>query len=161
MNDITIRSVEIEDLPLLDSGLRALSKELGDTHAARIAFLEQAGFGPTPAYFGLIAFDPTGALCGAAAFSPVISTSLGVTGAFVSDLWVAEAARGQGVGRRLLAEASEVARAKWGARYLKLAVYDGSVESRKFYERLGFTARRGETTMFLDNKGLKTLRGET
>lgn len=165
MQNVTIRLVEKHDLPLLDTALRALSKDLSDTHPASIAFLEQAGFGHTPAYYALIALTSDSAanaddLCGAIVFSPVMSTTLAATGFYVSDLWVADAARGFGVGRQLLAHAGDYSRTQWGARYLKLAVYDDSNSARQFYARLGLTARIGETTMFLDDVGLDALKGD-
>jgi len=160
MQHFVIRPVEKHDLPLLDTALRTLSRELGDKHPASIDFLEQAGFGPTPAYYALIALSDTDALGGAVVFSPVMSTTLAATGFYVSDLWVAEAARGCGLGCRLLANATNFSQARWNASYLKLAVYDGSSGARRFYDRLGLTARRGETTMFLDKFGLDALKGE-
>jgi len=160
MQDFTIRPVEKPDLPLLDTALKALSKELGDAHPASIALLEKAGFGPTPAYYALIAESRTGASCGAVVFSPTLSTTLATTGLFVSDLWVADTARGIGLGRRLLSEAAKFALARWGAGYLKLAVYHTSSDTRRFYERLGLSPRHDETTMLLDKTGLDALKGE-
>lgn len=158
MQDIVIRSVEKDDLDLLDTALRTLSEELGDKHPASIEFLEQAGFGPTPAYYALIALGPIDQLCGAITFSPVMSTTLANTGFYVSDLWVAQTARGCGLGKRLLARAADISYAKWGASYLKLAVYDGSTDARRFYDALGLAARTGETTLFLDKTGIDALR---
>lgn len=156
----TIRPVEKADVPLLNTALRALSAELGDPHPATSEFLERAGFGPTPAYYALIALDGADALQGAVMFSPVASTAIGTTGTFVSDLWVAETARGTGLGRQLLGAAAGFSADHWGAAYLKLSVYHGSVQSRQFYDRLGFTPRDSETTMFLDLSGFKTLKGQ-
>lgn len=161
MPEYIIRSVGRNDLSLLDTALRALSKELGDQHPATIPFLEQAGFGPTPAYYALLAVDGSDTLCGAVVFSPAVSTTLAATGCFISDLWVAHTARGDGLGRRLLLQAAEVSKAKWGADYLKLAVYDGSSEARAFYTKLGFAARKGETTLLLNDSGLSALNGTT
>lgn len=156
----TIRPVEKADVPLLNTALRALSAELGDPHPATSEFLERAGFGPTPAYYALIALDGADALQGAVMFSPVTSTAIGTTGTFVSDLWVAETARGTGLGRQLLGAAAGFSADHWGAAYIKLSVYHGSVQSRQFYDRLGFTPRNSETTMFLDLSGFKTLKGQ-
>ena len=161
MPDHIIRLVEKNDLPLLDTALRALSKELGDQHPATVNFLEQAGFGPTPAFYALLAVDSSDTLVGAVVFSPAVSTTLAATGCFVSDLWVADTARGDGLGRSLLLQAAEVSQAKWGAGYLKLAVYDGSSDARAFYANLGFTARSGEIALLLDNTGLNALKGTT
>lgn len=155
----TIRLAEKSDLPLLNAALAALSAELDDPHPATPEFLEQAGFGPLPAFYALIAQSRPDALDGAIMFSPVTSTSMASTGSFVSDLWVAESTRGSGLGRRLLAAAADWSAAKWGAGYIKLAVYDQSVKSRQFYDRLGFAPKDGETTMFLDKSGFETLKG--
>jgi ribosomal protein S18 acetylase RimI-like enzyme len=159
MTDYVIRPVEKHDLPLLDIALRALSNELGDTHPATLDFLEQAGFRPTPAYYALLSQNVDDALGGAVVFSPVVSTTLGATGCFVSDLWVAETARRTGLCRRLLTQAAEVSQTRWGAAYLKLAVYDGSTDAGKFYEKLGFGARSSETTLILDKSGFDALKG--
>jgi ribosomal protein S18 acetylase RimI-like enzyme len=159
MSHYIIRPVEKPDLQQLDIALRALSGDLGDTHPATVEFLEQAGFGSTPAYYALIALNDDDVLSGAVVFSPLLSTSLGATGCFVSDLWVSDKTRGRGLGKRLLAEAAETAQAQWGAGYLKLAVYDSSFDARQFYDKLGFVDRGGETTLFLDKTGLDALKG--
>lgn len=156
-----IRSVTARDLPLLDTALRALSRDLGDTYPADIKLLEEAGFGPTPAYHALIALDDPDTVCGAVVFSPVLSTTLAATGLYVSDLWVAKTTRGTGLGRRLLSEAAQFADIQWKAKFLKLVVYDGSPAARRFYDRLGFSARTDETTLFLDKGGLDALKGQT
>lgn len=158
MQNCIIRPVEKHDLPLLDMALRELSKDLGDTHQASIGFLEQAGFGPTPAYYAQLAVSATDTLSGAVVFSPLLSTSLGATGLYVSDLWIAPTARRCGLGRRLLAHVGEFAQARWGASFLKLAVYDASTDACQFYNRLGFVARSDETTLFLDEIGLDALK---
>lgn len=158
MQQFIIQPVRKQDVALLDQALRSLSEELGDTHPASIRFLEQAGFGRSPAYHALIALDTNGTLCGAVVFSPVVSTTFAATGLYVSDLWVARTARGCGLGKRLLAEASILSNARWGANYLKLAVYDASTDARRFYQRLGFTDRQGETTLLLDRNGIDKLR---
>jgi ribosomal protein S18 acetylase RimI-like enzyme len=155
-----IRRATRHDLPLLDRALRALSQDLGDPHPASIDLLDQAGFGSTPAFYALIALENPDTICGAVVFSPVLSTSLAGTGLYVSDLWVAQHGRGGGLGRRLLAEAARYAEIHWAARFLKLAVYDGSPDARRFYDRLGFYARSGETTLFLDTGGLAALKGQ-
>ncbi len=160
LQEITIRRVERADLHLLDKALRALSADLGDPHPAGLALLEQAGFGPTPAYYALIAQDHQAALCGAAMYSPAMSTTLATTGVFVSDLWVADAARGAGLGHRLLAQVAQDANTRWNAGYLKLAVYHDASDARRFYDRTGFEARTDETTMLLRGPAFDALKGQ-
>lgn len=159
MDDVTIRPVQEADLPLLDAALRALSGDLGDTHRAGIEALRAGGFGPFPAFYAVLALRAQQAL-GAAVFSPVFSTVRGKTGLYVSDLWVSEAARGLGLGRRLLAAAAEHAGALWNAGYLRLDVYDGSAQAQEFYARLGLEPMAGQSTLALSGPGFDALKGE-
>ncbi len=159
MDDVTIRPVEDADLPLLDRALRALSGDLGDTHRAGVDALRTAGFGPLPAFYAMLALRE-GKAIGAAVFSPVFSTVRGKTGLYVSDLWVSDAARGLGLGRRLLAAAADRAHDLWNAGYLRLDVYDDSAGAQGFYERLGLEPMTGQQTLALSGHGFEQLKGE-
>jgi len=57
------------------------------------------------------------------------------------------------------AEAAMLAAHWWNAKWLTLAVYEHSTESRKFYERLGFGPQTGATVMKLDAQGFEDLKG--
>jgi len=160
MDDPTIRPATEADLDLLDAGLRTLSATLGDRHRAGREDLRRAGFGPAPAFHALIVEDAA-ALQGLIMFSPVFSTIRGAAGLFVSDLWVAEGARGGGLGPRLLSGAARQAATAWGARFLRLTVYDDNPAAWRFYERLGMTPEPGNIIMTLDEDGLNTLKGTT
>ncbi len=160
MQDIDIRPVSRADLPLLHDALQQLSATLGDRHAAGLAALEQAGFGPHPAYRALLAVQanrPVGALLCSALFS----TTRGGGGLYVSDLWVAPDCRGRGLGRALLARAVAQAQATSGAHFVKLAVYDDNPQARRAYQRLGFAAQPTETSMILHGPALDSLKGTT
>jgi len=65
------------------------------------------------------------------------STWVGRAGIHVEDLFVREAARGRGLGRRLLAAVAVIALER-GCKRLDLAVLDWN-PARKLYENLGFT----------------------
>ena len=159
MNEITLHVVDTPaDVALLDEGLRRLSADLGDTHKGDAALLEQALFGVHPSAYATLAMQG-GDLRGVALYSPVHSTVRGAAGVYVSDLWVAPEGRGHGIGRRLLAGAAMLAAHWWNARWLTLAVYEHSTESRKFYERLGFGPQEGATVMKLDAQGFDNLKG--
>jgi ribosomal protein S18 acetylase RimI-like enzyme len=160
MTGITIRRAEAADLALLDAALRALSADLGDHHRATPEGLRTAGFGPAPAFRAVIALAGAEAV-GAALFSPLYSTTRGFPGAYVSDLWVAQAARGAGLGPRLLATVRDEARALWGAGFLRLAVYGENPRAVAFYERLGFAPRAGEVGMILEGTALDTIGGDS
>ncbi|MGY6409414.1 MAG: GNAT family N-acetyltransferase [Alkalilacustris sp.] len=155
-----VRVADRADLARLERALAALSADLGDGHAATHDSLAGALFGPHPAAHGLLALEGE-ETCGAALFSPVYSTVAGAAGVYVSDLWVAPAARGRGLGRRLLAGVGAEADALWGAGWLKLAVYDHSTAAQAFYRRLGFAPALGMREMRLDAAGLAALRKET
>lgn len=146
------------DLILLDRALSALSADLGDTHSAGLDALRAGLAGEIPAAYGLLALD--GDLIGAALFGPMFSTVRGAAGVYVSDLWVAEAARGQGLGRALLAEVARRAGALWRAEWMMLAVYAHTPASRRFYERLGFEAQDQVTQMRLPQAAMRRLMGE-
>lgn len=158
MDRIAIRPAEAGDVELLDAALRALSGDLGDTHRATAADLREAGFGPRPAFRALLALQGGGAV-GVAVFSPLYSTTRGVPGAYVSDLWVAASARGAGLGQRLLAAVRDEA-LQWGAGFIRLAVYADNPRAVAFYERIGFRTRTGEIGMLLEGEALERI-GET
>lgn len=158
MVGIKITPVREGDLEALDRALQTLSEVLGDTHRADLPSLERALFAAHPAIHAMLAREGN-TLLGAAVFSPVFSTVLGVSGLYVSDLWVDAGARGAGLGQRLLAAAATHADSLWQARYLKLAVYHTSPRARGFYERLGFSAQGNETTMILNESGFLALKG--
>lgn len=158
MEGARIRPADEGDLPRLDEGLRRLAEGLGDPYRASIPDLRQAGFGTRPAFRALLA-ETGDALSGMALYSPVYSTMRGTAGLYVSDLWVAEEVRGQGLGRRLLADAAEDAARLWNARFLRLVVYNDNPAAQRFYRRLGLAADEREILMTLDKDGFDTLKG--
>lgn len=158
MTDITIRFAEADDMERLDTALRQLSEAIGDPHGATPDQLCEAGFGTHPAFRAQLA-ETRDTVVGAALYSPVFSTVRAGAGVYVSDLWVSASMRGAGLGQRLLAAVARDAAAIWGAEFLKLVVYDDNDRARAFYDRLGFTASRGETTLALDTAGFAALAG--
>lgn len=159
MSDIRIKRAERADAERLHEALAQLSRELGDTHVASLDDILRHGFSDSPAFFALIASrqgdDRT---VGALLASPVFSTTRGGAGLYVSDLWVAGEARGAGLGERLLAAAPDHAPSSWTVTFLKLAVYQDNPRARRFYERLGFRPREGETVFDLKEPELQNLR---
>jgi ribosomal protein S18 acetylase RimI-like enzyme len=158
MGDISIRRAEASDAERLNAALAHLSRDIGDNHGATVALLREAGFGENPAFRAMLA-ELGGQVVGATLFSPAFSTVMASTGVYISDLWVSDAMRGQGLGRRLLQAVAQDAGSVWNARYLKLAVYDDSSGARAFYERLGFAPSAGETIMLLNRAGFDALKG--
>ena len=98
------------------------------------ADLVRHGFGPDRQFEAILAFvddEPAGL----ALFHPRFSTWLGRPGMYLEDLYVAEEARGLGVGRRLMARLAAIAVERgWGR--IDFQVLDWN-PARDFYHRLG------------------------
>lgn len=149
------QSVTPEALPLLEAGLKALAADLGDPYALDAEGLRRALFGPHPSSHGLLARGADHALWGVALYSPVLSTATGGAGVYVSDLWVAEAARGRGLGASLLSQVGARAAAMWEAKFIKLMSYAGNSRARAFYARMGFAERPDELPLLVPLEALK------
>ncbi|OYX45516.1 MAG: hypothetical protein B7Z02_00730 [Rhodobacterales bacterium 32-67-9] len=154
--EVTIRLAEAADAARLNAALRALSDDLGDEHRATDADIAAAGFGAEPAFRALLALRGD-ATVGVAVFSPIYSTTRATAGAYVSDLWVAQSARGARLGPRLLASVRDAAQARWGGGFIRLSVYADNPRAVAFYERMGFSARTGEVGMILDGAALRAI----
>ena len=126
---------EAEDL---DRALRQLSADMGDQHRASDADVARFCFGPTPVFHAMLARSAEGDIVGVAAYSPFFSTVYGAVGIYVSDLWVAEQARGQRLGQRLLAAVRAAGIEAWEARFMRLNVYHDNPKALAFYQRIGF-----------------------
>jgi GNAT superfamily N-acetyltransferase len=93
------------------------------------------GFGERPRFECLLA-EVDGAPAGLALYFEDYSTFEGRPGIFVEDLYVAEAARGLGAGRQLLAHLAQIT-VERDYRRLDLMVLHWN-PARGFYDRLGF-----------------------
>ena len=62
---------------------------------------------------------------------------------YLAELYVVPERRGRGLGRTLMEEAMEVARAR-GADYMDLGTSEDDVAARALYESLGFSNREGK-----------------
>ncbi|MDT8346132.1 MAG: GNAT family N-acetyltransferase, partial [Thermohalobaculum sp.] len=119
-----------------------------ETFKAQPADFARHGFGPGALFRALIA-EAGGETLGVAVYFPEFSTMRGRPGVYLQDLWVAEGARGSGLGRRLLAAVAGAA-AGWGAAYMKLATHVDNPEAVRFYHRLGFVTDAGERTFVIE-----------
>jgi GNAT superfamily N-acetyltransferase len=133
---IEIRFAAAEDAGLLLALIRGLAafERAPDAVVATEADLVRHGFGEEPQFEAIIAFldgDPAGF----AAFHSRFSTWLGRPGLYLEDLFVTEAARGRGVGRRLIARLAAIAVERgWGRIDFQVLEWN---PARRFYERLG------------------------
>jgi GNAT superfamily N-acetyltransferase len=100
------------------------------------ADLVRHAFGAAPQFEAILAFID-GEPAGVALFHTRFSTWLGRPGLYLEDLYVVEKARGQGVGRRLMARLAAIAVERgWGR--IDFNVLDWN-PARRFYERLGLS----------------------
>lgn len=157
MHDISFRTVtSAADLAQLEGALRALSADISEEYSTDSAALTQAVLGAQPSAYGLLAMHGAQTL-GAALYSPNFSTVRGAAGVYVSDLWVSDAARGQGLGARLLAQVACDGAQRWRATWLRLAAYHHSHDALRFYARLGFTHADGQQELRLNSVGVAEL----
>ena len=165
MGPVTISPATAADVGALDAALRRLSADMGDPHRASQDILATALSGPDPACHALLArpvlavAGTTDQAIGAALFAPLFSTTRGMAGAYVSDLWVAPERRGTGLGVMLLAAVRDQTARRWGAGFLRLGVYADNTRARAFYDRLGFRPSADETVLTLAGPALAALKG--
>jgi len=134
--EITVRFATSEDCPLLLRLIRELAifERAPDAVVATEADLRRHGFGPQPQFEALLAFLD-GEPAGVALFHARFSTWVGRPCMYLEDLYVCEAARGRGVGRRLMARLAAIAvERSWGR--IDFQVLDWN-PARRFYERIG------------------------
>lgn len=137
MSDVVIRPARPQDAPVIVELIRELAiyeNEPLSTVKATEADILRDGFGPRPVFEVLLA-EVAGTVEGFVLFLPNYSTWEGRAGIHIEDLFVRERARGQRLGRRLLAEVAALARAR-GCLRIDLNVLDWN-PTRGFYERLG------------------------
>jgi len=137
MSAIAIRFATIEDCGLILQFIRelALYEKAPEAVVATEAQLREYGFGDRPHFEALIA-SLDGEPVGMALFHTRFSTWLGAPTLYLEDIFVREAARGHGVGRRLMARLAAVALERgWGR--IDFHVLDWN-PARGFYQKLGF-----------------------
>ena len=157
MSQIQIRPATPQDVPLILAFLNELAtyEKLAHEVVATDADLHAALFGERPVIETVIASlddQPVGY----ALFFPTFSTFLGKPGLYLEDLYVRPAARGFGVGRKLLEHlASLVVERRWGR--LEWSVLDWNEPSIAFYEKMGAKAMDEWTVFRLTGTTLETL----
>ena len=146
------RTAVAADVPILRTMLQALAEGEGGQTVASEAALLTHGFGRRPLFQAVIAEAEIP--LGMAIFYPDFSTHRGEPGVYVQDIFLVPAARGAGLGPRLLAEV--MARQDFGAQYMTLLVSPANPRATGFYSRLGFRPR-GYEFLILDGAALKAL----
>ena len=119
------------------------------------ADFREFGFDDEAAFSALLA-ERDGVAVGMALFFPTFSSWRGELGVYVQDLVVTAAARGQGLGRRLLAETAAAA-LESGATHLRLSVDAANSGAMRFYASCGLTECTDERIFMLDGNKLRAL----
>ena len=135
--DYTIRSVEHADLKTVIELMREFARyekleQYLEVTEDRVA---EAMFGAEAFVEGLIAFEGSEPV-GYAIFYPNFLTFRGHRGYFLEDLFVLEATRGSGLGKRFLSEIAKRAASR-GFERIDFLVLDWNRTAIDFYERLG------------------------
>jgi ribosomal protein S18 acetylase RimI-like enzyme len=113
--------------------LRALGDETDFRFNAAVYLRD--GFGENRAFWGIVAEEGE-TLLGYLLYNFGYDTDRALRILFVLDLLVDEAARGQGIGKKLMQEAETIAQEK-GASELQWAVYTPNKAASRFYENVG------------------------
>ena len=138
---LIIRNAAIDDAPAIGSMVdefRSYLLALGDVHACVNFGSEQYrrdGFGPSPAFQGLIA-ERGGQALGYALYAFDYGTDTGSRTVFLHDLFVRSVARGQGVGQALMLRVMETCKAA-GATSMNWLVWHTNESAIGFYEHIG------------------------
>ena len=133
----TITAADAEPIARMWSDFARYLRELGDSDEQAFgveAFLRD-GFGPDPAFSGIIA-ERGGAAAGYLLYHFGYDTDQAMRVMHIVDLWVDPAARRGGIGRALMREAAARCRAK-GGRALIWSVFAPNRLAVDFYTKLG------------------------
>ena len=154
---LSIRPVRAEELDLVMQFIRELAEyeHLAHEVTATPDNIRAALFGPRPyaeAVFGCLDEVP----CGFALYFHNFSTFLGKPGLYLEDLYVRPAARGRGLGTRMLAWLARLALQRGCGRF-EWAVLDWNEPALKVYRGLGARAAQDWTIHRVTGEALAQL----
>ncbi|HEY6454648.1 MAG TPA: GNAT family N-acetyltransferase [Steroidobacteraceae bacterium] len=137
---LSVRAVREEEVDLVLEFIRELAhyERLAHEVTATRADIHTALFGPHP-YAEAVIGCIDGQACGFALFFHNFSTFLGKPGLYLEDLYVRPAARGRGLGRRMLAWLARLALERGCGRF-EWAVLDWNEPALLLYRGLGARA---------------------
>lgn len=113
--------------------------------------------GPEKAFESIVA-ECAGEIVATTIFYDEFSTWRGKKGLYILDIYIAPSARGQGLGRRLIAEVARRANVR-GAGYIKLSVDQENLAAVKFYETIGFAESAHDRVFILSGEAMTSVGG--
>ena len=140
-DELIIRTATVDDATAIGSMVdefRSYLQALGDAHACINFGSEQYrrdGFGPNPAFQGLIA-ERSGQALAYALYAFDYSTDTGTRTVFLHDLFVRSAFRGQGIGEAVMQRLMEICKTA-GAGSMSWLVWYTNESAIRFYEHIG------------------------
>ncbi|WP_158090157.1 GNAT family N-acetyltransferase [Kiloniella majae] len=154
--DIVIRFAEQDDMPKIVKMAEEFAdylSGLGEVRApfdaeVNLAKLIKHGFGTKPLFSALIA-EKNSDVLGYAIFSYGFWADSFQGMIFMTDLFVRQDWRSQGVGQAMIEELRRIGRYN-DCELLMWTVWKGNPPARKFYDKLGAISLQGETLMALD-----------
>ena len=157
----TIRLATTADIPQLLPLMRGLAEyeHYADVFAVTEETLRRQGFEKSPPDFYALVADTGVELVGMLVYYLIPFTATARPTLFIKELFVAEAARGQNLGERLMRRAAQDAAAH-GCGAVRWAVADWNAGGRRFYERLGAVANPVWVEYGLSRDALEKLASE-
>ena len=155
--EIVIRPAVFADAAVVHAMLLQLAMATGAQKKIKNRVLDIAAAltGDPPAIHAFIA-DRNGKPVGLAIVFLNFSTWRGSPGVYVQDIYVAENARGTGLGKKLLRAAARWGKAR-GANHLRLSVEPENANARAFYLSAGLKLRDDELIYAATGKAFKKL----
>jgi GNAT superfamily N-acetyltransferase len=161
MHQIQITTATPADVPLLLTFIHELAtyEKLAHEVVATEEDMHAALFGERPVIEAVIAYLDDRPV-GYALFFPTFSTFLGKPGLYLEDLYVRPAARGFGVGRKVLEHLARITVDRGWGRF-EWSVLDWNAPSIAFYKKMGAKPMEEWTIFRLTGDSLHRLAGTT
>lgn len=112
--------------------------------------VEEALFGSPPIASALLAVDGAGGVAALAAYSFLWPAAWTSHSLFLKELYIRDAARGKGLGTRMMRELRDIAAARPGCSRIEWTSDTGNPDARAFYRALGFTELEGKVIYRMD-----------
>lgn len=156
-SETLIRDAAVEDAAAIRDLVAALARETigADQQVMSVEAARRWGFGADRAFECIVAARGDD-IVATVLFYDEFSSWRGKKGVYILDIYIAPPARGQGLGRRLIAEIARRAEAR-GAFYVRLAVDQANIHAVNFYEAIGFIEGAQDRVFVLSGEALGSI----